>query len=99
MNQVDDNVDPENNQIESDYMPNDYLLWAILATCLCFPPTGIYALIKALRVESLWHGGYKDEAEMASEEALKWTKITAVIGIIIYIIIYFVGPSKILLHI
>ena len=66
--------------------PNNNLVWAILSTVLCCLPTGIYAIILATKVDSLWNSGQYDEARLKAEEAKKWSMIGAGIGIVVSIL-------------
>ena len=69
--------------------PNSNMVWAILTTLFCCLPTGIYAIILASKVDSLYYAGRYDEAEEASNGAKKWSFISciiAIIGILLYII-------------
>lgn len=77
--------------------PSSNLIWAILSTILCCLPTGIYAIIRASKVDSLWNQGQYDEALKASKDAMLWSCIGAGIGIvgsILYILL--VGVAALL---
>ncbi len=69
-------------QWQRQVCPDTYLLWAILTTCLCCLPFGIYAIIKASQVENLFNMGNYEAALKASNEAKKWSIISAVAGIV-----------------
>ena len=72
--------------------PDNYLAFAIVSTILFFVPTGIIAIIKASKVDSLWIEGKYDEAEAMSAQARKFSRISlfVFIGIIaLYVTIYF----------
>lgn len=62
--------------------PDNHLVWAILTTILCCLPTGIVAIVKACKVNTLWYQGLHDEAIKASEDAKKWS----IYGVILYFI-------------
>jgi hypothetical protein len=75
-------------------VPN-YLVWAIVATivatlssmfsCCCIPlglPSGIAAIVYALRVNKFLETGEVSSAEQASRNAKLWTWVTTVIAII-----------------
>ncbi len=66
--------------------PDTYLLWAILTTCLCCLPFGIYAIIKASQVENLFNMGNYEAALKASNDAKKWSIISAVAWLIVMVI-------------
>ena len=75
-------------------IPN-YLVWAIAVTCVatlssmfsccCIPlglPSGIAAIVYALRVNKFLETGEISSAEQASRSAKLWTWVTTVIAII-----------------
>ncbi len=70
--------------------PENYLIWAILSTLFCCLPLGIVAVIKANQVDSLWLGQRYDEALVASNEAKKWTIISAISGLAVQFISYLI---------
>lgn len=84
-------------------MPENYLVWAILATifCNCAFPLGIVAIIKASKVTSTYAIGDYAGAQKASQDAKRWTVLTAIIGgglallmAIIYVIIFAAALSE-----
>lgn len=80
-----------NNGTSIPPMPENYLIWAILATIFCCWPIGIFAIIKASKVSSAYTAGDYAGAQQASEEAKKFTMWTAIIGgvsIIVIAILY-----------
>lgn len=80
--------------IQSDYKPNDYLVWSILVTVFCFIPTGIAAIVYSARVDSAWYRGDKQYANDMSQKAKKFCLISLVIAIIIGFITGIVIVSK-----
>lgn len=62
--------------------PDNYLVWAILATICCCLPTGIAAIVFAAQVDSKWAGGDYDGAREASEKAKLWSWISLGAGIV-----------------
>ncbi len=69
--------------------PSSNMVWAILTTILCCLPTGVYAIIRASKVDGLYASGEYEEAESAANDAKKWSIIgvvLAVIGWIVYIV-------------
>lgn len=73
--------------------PDNYLVWAILSTLLCCLPFGIVAIVKSSKVDSLWYAGNHAEAIQASNDAKKWSIISAVVGLVgglLYVIFYVV---------
>lgn len=77
--------------------PNNGLVWAIFSCVFCCLPTGIYAIILASKVDSLWLQKRYDESRLMAEKARKWSIIGAVVGIvgsILYLIFTFFVLSK-----
>ena len=72
-------------------MPATYLVWAILATLLCCMPFGIVSIVKASQVSSLYNQGRYQEAVAASEAAKKWAIWSAIAGVVLSIIGFFLG--------
>jgi len=73
--------------------PDNNLVWAILCTILCCLPAGVYAIIRATKVNTLWMQGDYDGAQKAAADAKKWSIIGAIVGaiiIVLYIILVFV---------
>jgi hypothetical protein len=80
-------------------VPN-YLVWAIVSTvfatlstmfaCCCIPlglPSGIAAIVYALRVNKFLETGEISSAEQASKSAKLWTWVTTVIAILFGILV------------
>ena len=70
--------------------PKTWMGESILVTILCCLPLGIVGIVNAAKVNSLYAAGKYDEALKASNEAGKWTKIGAGIGlvcIVLYILL------------
>ena len=59
----------------------DHLVWAILATICCCPPTGIVSIVYAARVNGLVDAGDFARARQASENAKTWAWVSLVLGI------------------
>ena len=71
--------------------PDNYLVRAILSTLLCCLPFGIVAIVKSSKVDTLWYAGNHAEAIQASNDAKKWSIISAVVGLVgglLYVIFY-----------
>jgi cytochrome b561 len=66
--------------------PNNYLVWAILATVLCFPITGIVAIVKSASVSGLWAQGQYAEAQAAADSAKKWVRWSVIIWVVLVVI-------------
>ncbi|XP_047239622.1 proline-rich transmembrane protein 1 isoform X2 [Girardinichthys multiradiatus] len=61
--------------------PHDYLPIAVLTTVCCFWPTGIIAIIKAVKVRMAIARGDMVTAEIASREARNFSFISLAVGI------------------
>lgn len=66
--------------------PKTWLVESILVTIFCCLPLGIVGIVYASKVSSLYASGKYDEAQHASAEAGKWTKIGGIIGLVVYIV-------------
>lgn len=66
--------------------PKSWLVESILLTLCCCLPIGIYCIVKASSVNSLWNCGRYEEAREASEKAKKWLIIGLIVGLIINIL-------------
>lgn len=78
-------------------MPNSNLIWAIFTTLFCCLPTGIYAIVRAAKVESLYLSGYYEESLRASEDALKWSIISLCVGVaggLVYFVLLLLGIAS-----
>lgn len=62
--------------------PDNYLVWAILATLCCCLPTGIVAIVYAAQVDSRWHGGDYVGAQESSDKAKLWSWISLGLGVL-----------------
>ena len=71
------------------YPPRSYLLFAVLVTIFCFWPTGIVALVNALRVNHLWKSQEHDKARKASRRARDWGLVSLAIGIVVVVVAVF----------
>lgn len=59
-----------------------YVVWAILLTLLFFPPTGVVAVAYASKIRMLVDAGRYEEAGRAKKNALAWSIVTAVLGVL-----------------
>lgn len=62
--------------------PNNNMALAIFTTLCCCLPTGIYAIIRANKVNEFWALGLHNEAYLAASDAKKWSIIGLVLGLI-----------------
>ena len=69
--------------------PNNNLALAIFTTVCCCLPAGIYAIIRAMKVNEYYMMKQYDEAVLAANDAKKWSLIGIVAGVI-GTILYFV---------
>jgi uncharacterized integral membrane protein len=77
------------NNPDKPPMPENYLVFAILATVLCCLPLGIVSLINATKVSSAYAAGDYEGAQKASADAKKWAIWSAIIGPILLIVFVF----------
>ena len=68
--------------------PQNYLVFAIIATILCCLPTGIVSIVYASKVNTLYADGKYNEALSASKNAKTWAIVSAVLWGV-FIILYF----------
>ena len=60
---------------ERPHVPN-HLVWAILATICCCPPTGIVSIVYAAQVDGLVAAGDFARAGQASQNAKTWAWVS-----------------------
>lgn len=70
------------NNIPTEPMPKNHLLFAVLATILCCTPLGIVALIYSSRVSSRYYMGDLEGAKRSSAMAERWIIASFVIGLL-----------------
>jgi len=63
----------------------DYLIWSVTVLILCFPPTGLIALLCSLQVRRSHAAGRDARAYRYSGLAKLWCRISLLIGIAIYV--------------
>lgn len=76
--------------------PDNNMVWAILSTILCCLPLGIVAIVKASKVDGLWHRGDYIGAQNAANEAKQWSiwsAVAAIIFLVCYFILIFLGVA------
>ena len=77
--------------METNTCPKTWMAESILVTIFCCLPFGIAGIVFAANVSSLYAAGKYEEAEAASKNAGKWTKIgffAGIVVIILYTLIY-----------
>lgn len=70
-------------QAAAEPCPPTNLVWAIISTVLCCIPTGIVAIIYALKVTNKYREGDIEGAKRASEVGAWWCIATIILGIIV----------------
>ena len=75
------------------FKPNSCMGLAVFTTLCCCLIFGIYAMVLAGQVDTLYYSGHYREAEMKAADAKKWSIIGIVLGIAcyIFIIIYIIA--------
>ena len=66
--------------------PKTWLVESILATLLCCLPFGVVGIINAAKVESLHRTGDVEGSLRASAAAKRWTTISFIVALVIYVI-------------
>ncbi len=77
--------------METNTCPKTWMAESILVTIFCCLPFGIAGIVYAAKVSTLYATGKYEEAEAASKNAGKWTKIGFFVGIaviIFYMLVY-----------
>ncbi|XP_072182423.1 transmembrane protein 233-like [Diadema setosum] len=67
-------------------MPNDHLLLAIMVTIFCCLPLGIVALIKSIQVKDKYKEGDIAGSVEASKSTKRWSIAGVIIGIIMLVV-------------
>lgn len=78
---------PEQQPLQTEIPPKNWLVESILVTILCCFPFGLVGAIKAAQVNAWWAGGFYEKAEKASSDAKRWTIIGLVCGLV-WIVLY-----------
>lgn len=66
--------------------PPNYLAWSIVVTIICCWPFGIPAIVNAAKVNRLYAEGNVDGAYSASHNAKKWIIVSAIVGVVFWIL-------------
>lgn len=74
--------DPVQQPAAPEPCPPTNLVWAIISTILCCLPTGIVAIIYALKVTNKYREGDIEGAKRASETGAWWCIATIILGIL-----------------
>lgn len=103
MGEINPNSQVSPQTTHSQTPPENYLIWAILATIFCCWPFGIPAIINASKVDSAFNRGDYAGAKEYSRKAKKWTITSAIIAgafwlvYIILIVVYVIVMGEFLL--
>lgn len=76
--------------MDTNICPKTWMAESILVTLFCCLPFGIVGIVHASKVSSLYADGRYTEAQQASSNAKKWTKIgffVGLAGVIIYLLL------------
>ncbi|SFQ43506.1 MULTISPECIES: CD225/dispanin family protein [Actinomadura] len=74
--------------------PPNHLPWAIATTILCCLPAGIVSIVFAAQVNSKWMSGDQAGAYKASNNAKTWAIVSAVLGVIVGVIYFFIAMAS-----
>ncbi|GGQ43792.1 hypothetical protein BKA00_002263 [Actinomadura coerulea] len=73
--------------------PPNHLPWAIATTILCCLPAGVVSIVYAAQVNSKWSAGDQAGAIKSSNNAKTWAIVSAVLGVIVGAIYFFVAMA------
>ena len=93
---MEQNITNQTSNIPLPPKPDNNLVLAIITTVCCCLPFGIYAIVKAAKVNGLYIAGQYEEAEANAKEAKKWSIIGIVIGVVCNIINMIINGSALL---
>lgn len=78
-------------------MPDNNMLWAVMFTVFGCLPIGIYSIVQASKVNSLYLNGQYNDAQKMADGARKWACISAAVVLVIYWGIFFlIGLTAVL---
>jgi len=73
-------------EAQNQFKPENNLVLAIFTTVCCCLPIGIYAIIRASKVNSLYAAQQYEEAQKAADDAKKWSLIGIGVGFVVNVI-------------
>ena len=73
-------------EAQNQFKPENTLVLAIFTTVCCCLPIGIYAIIRASKVNSLYAAQQYEEAQKAADDAKKWSLIGIGVGFVVNVI-------------
>lgn len=77
--------------------PKTWMAESILATIFCCLPLGIVGIVYAAKVNSLFAAGNYELAVRASNDAKRWTFISVIVGLVLFVVSFFMGAFSALL--
>lgn len=80
-----------NNMENKPFKPNSNMTLAILTTIFCCVPLGVYAIVLANKVDTLYYSGEYELAEMAAKDSKKWSIIGIVLTFTLYMVFLVIG--------
>lgn len=80
-------IQPYVQEKKKPFKPNSGMGLALFTTLFCSLIFGIYAMILADKVDSLYYSGLYKEAEMKAADSKKWSIIGIVFGLIFYFLL------------
>lgn len=81
--------------METNACPKTWMAESILVTIFCCLPFGIAGIVYAAKVSALYAAGRTEEAEAASKNAGKWTKIGFIVGLIVIVVYTIINISAV----
>jgi hypothetical protein len=69
--------------------PDNFLVWAILATVFCCLPVGVVSIVFASQVNTKWASGDRDGARQAAQKARSfaiWAVVAGAAGGFLYLV-------------
>ena len=85
--------DPNYRSEDLFHVPS-HLVWAILSTVCCCPPTGIVSIVYAAQVNGLVAAGDFARARQASENAKTWAWVSFGLGIFVGILYFAINLNN-----
>ena len=73
------------------FKPNSNMTLAILTTVFCCVPLGVYAIVLANKVDTLYFAGEYKLAEMAAQDSKKWAIIGILSTFTLYLVCFVIG--------
>lgn len=78
-------IRPIEHTLAPNSIPDNYLVWTILSTIICCVPLGAVGIYFSSRVDRYLHLGQYDAARDASQKAMIFAIVAAVVGALFYI--------------